>query len=222
MPKLRWRFGSFLQPDWWKSRYDLLIMARFFVFGLVVLCALFGCQSVGGVTAVAPAKVPEGWKKESVPGTKMSLVLPPFLGEEKLTDKGSFADLVQALSREGSLHRMYSGPDSKGRDCMVSVMAFCVQDNRTNPEGAINEYVDLMGSFSFGAEMKTTKRKVELPVGTAWRAVVTMGSGATASSTIVYAGRSKELYYQVMFMESGAGDVVLVPDEEIMDSLRFE
>ncbi len=197
-------------------------MTRF--FGLLIgLCfVLVGCQGVGGATAVAPAKVPEGWKKESVPGTKMSLVLPPFLGEEKLTDKGSFMDLVQALSREGSLHRMYSGPDSKGRDCMVSVMAFCVQDNRTNPEGAINEYVDLMGSFSFGAEVKTTKRKVELPVGSAWRGVITMGSGVSASSTIVYAGRANGLYYQVMFMESGAGDVVLVPDEEIMESLRIE
>jgi hypothetical protein len=194
------------------------------VFGLAMgLCfVLGGCQGVGGATALAPAQIPDGWKKEVVPNTKMSLVLPPYLNENPLPKESAVAQLMSALARSDSLYRMYVGPDTRGKECMVSVMAFSYANNGTNPEGAANEYVDLMKMFSMGGEVNTTKRKVDLPIGPAWRAVVTMGTGTSATSSILYAGTAKGRYYQVMFTESGAGDVVLVPDEEIMDSLRFE
>lgn len=183
---------------------------------------MIGCQGSGGATAVAPAVVPEGWKKESVGNAKMSLALPQFFSEDAVPAESAMGELSKLFRDEQVLSRSYIGPDARGKECMVMVTAFSHRDNGTNPEGAANEYVEMAGMFSFGGEVKSSKRKVDLPVGPAWRAVVTMGVGAEATSTILYAGKAKGQYYQVMFMESGAGDVILIPDEEIMESLRFE
>ncbi len=193
-----------------------------FVTILALLMLLVGCQSNGGATALAPAVVPEGWKKESVGNAKMNLALPAFFSKDSAPNDSPMAQMAKLFSDVETLSRIYIGPDAKGRECMVMVTAFSHRDNGTNPEGAANEYVDMMVTFSFGEQVKTTKRQVDLPVGPAWRAVVTSGSGASATSTILYAGKTKGQYYQVMFMESGSGDIVLVPDKEIMETLRFE
>ena len=72
------------------------------------------------------------------------------------------------------------------------------------------------------SDVNTSKRKVELPIGPAWRGVITMKMGDTAMSIIHYAGVANGRYYQVQFTETGAGDVVLVEDEAIMQTVRFE
>lgn len=195
-------------------------MARFFVLvllgSLVAGCSQFGS---GGSTGVAPAAVPEGWSKHSV-GSQMSLVLPPYLKEDSVP-KDSIWSMISELGDSTSLTRVYEGPDAKGRDCTVMMTAFHVPAGSSNPEGAINEAVDMMGGF--GAEgVHSSKRKVDLPIGPAWRGVVTFNFGGEAMSMIRYAGEASGRYFEVSFMEMGAGDTVLVEDEAIMETVRFD
>lgn len=50
---------------------------------------------------------------------------------------------------------------------------------------------------------------------------MTFQFGSEAMSLIHYAGVAQGRYYEVSFMEMGAGDVALVEDEVIMESVRF-
>ncbi|ARU40267.1 hypothetical protein CCB80_03575 [Armatimonadetes bacterium Uphvl-Ar1] len=195
-------------------------MARFFVLVLLGL-VIGGCSQIGsvGATGVAPAAVPEGWSKHSV-GSQMSVVLPPYLKKDSVP-KDSIWSMISELGDSSSLTRVYEGPDAKGRDCMVMMTAFHVPAGSSSPEGAINEAVDMMSGF--GAEgVHSSKRKVELPIGPAWRGVVTFNFGGEAMSMIRYAGEASGRYFEVSFMELGAGDTVLVEDEAIMETIRFE
>jgi hypothetical protein len=154
-------------------------------------------------------------------GARMSLVLPPYLLKDTIP-KDSLWSLLSTLGNDGeSLSRTYVGPDAKGRECTVAISAFHMPKGSAFAEGAVNEVVNMFSGMGT-TDVVTTKRKVDLPIGSAWRGVATMKIGAEALSLIVYAGEAQGLYYQVTFTEVGAGEVELVDDAAIMDSLRFE
>ncbi|MBX3115493.1 MAG: hypothetical protein KF836_13080 [Fimbriimonadaceae bacterium] len=190
------------------------------IFLSVLIC---GCTNSPIATAIPAPEVPELHSVQKVPGTKMSFVLPDYLKQEMGGSNNFMGQLYSQLmaNESGSLFRFYEGPDINGKDCMIMMTAFTVRGSGGNPEGSVNEMVDMMSGFGMtGGEV--SKSQVELPIGKAFRGVIAGSEGGQSVATILYAGEHDGHYYQVMFFEVGSGDIQLTPDEQIMESLRFE
>jgi len=197
-------------------------MARFLILLLASLI-LFGCTNSPAATAIPAPIVPEMHSLHKLEGTKMSFVLPDYLKEEIGQSNNFMGQLYSQLmaSESGSMFRFYEGPDVNGKDCMVMMTAFTIKGSGDNPEGVVNEMVDMMSGFGMtGSEV--SKSQVDLPIGKAYRGVIAGAEGDSSVATIIYAGNYKDHHYQVMFFEVGAGNVQLIADDQIMQSLRFE